>query len=114
MKRNKWIVLMLGFGLATLLITNIAYSACNDTMCIGKITRVYISGGTLYIATDGDETALKCTAPANKYVTIPTSDPMLDEKYATLLTAMSLGNTVGLRIIDNDPNCAVSYLYMDN
>ena len=113
-KITKFLTLLLGICLMTIALADIAYSACSTTTCYGKITRVYISGGTLYIATDGNEKSLNCTSPAGVYVTIPTSDPMLDEKYATLLTAMSLGNKVGLRIIPGDPHCAVSYVYMDN
>ena len=113
-KFTKCLTLLLGMCLMAIALTDNAYSACSTTACVGKITRVYISGNTLYIATDGDETALNCDSPAGVYVTIPTSDPMLDEKYATLLTAMSLGNTVGLRIIENDPNCALLYVYMNN
>ncbi len=93
---------------------SVAFATCSSTTCYGKVTRVYVSGGTLYIATDGDETQLNCTSPSGVYVTIPTSDSMFDAKYATLLTAMSLGKKVGLRIVDNDANCKVSYIYMDN
>ncbi len=91
----------------------IAGAACTSTTCTGKVERAYFSGNTLYVATDGDESALNCTSPAGKYVTIPASDPDFDRKYAMILTAMASNFDIGLRVIDNDPACALQYVFMD-
>jgi len=117
MEKIKSMSLLVSLTVAFCLVAgSAAFADCSskNNTCYGKVTRVYVSGGTLYIGTDGDEAQLNCTSPAGVYVTIPTSDSMFDAKYATLLTAMSLGKKVGLRIVDNDANCKVSYIYMDN
>mgnify|MGYP001814293302 FL=1 len=89
-------------------------AACNSIACKGYIERLFFSNNNLYIATDGDETALDCTAPADVYVTIDTNDSMLNQKYALLLVALSQKKPVTIRIVNGDPKCAVSYVYMDN
>ena len=101
--------------LGSLFLSTSAFAACSTIICEGTIERLYTdSAGVLYIATDGDESQLNCTSPLNVYVTMDPSDPNFDRKYAMMLTSMSMGYPVGLRIIDNDPNCAVSYIYTDN
>jgi hypothetical protein len=72
------------------------------------------SDGNLRIATDGDETLLNCTAVNDVYVTLQTDDPNFNRKYALLLTAYTLGQDVGIRMVEGSPNCAVSYFYVDN
>ncbi len=92
-----------------------ASAACSSTVCTGKIERLYTNAqGTLYIATDGNEQALNCTAPAGKYISMPATDENFDRKYALLLTALSLDKPVGLRIVTGSSDCALSYIFMDN
>ena len=91
----------------------VSFADCSSVGCTGKIERLYIDGTTLYIASDGDESLLNCTSPANVYVTLPTSDPDFDRKYAMLLTAFSLKATVGLRINDGSAACSLNYVYVD-
>jgi len=90
------------------------YAACTTDRCYGKISRLYISGGTLYISTDGDESSLNCTAPSGIYITINTQDSNFKNYYAMMLTAMSLDNNIGLRINAGSSNCSLVYTYMDN
>ena len=89
------------------------YAACTSDRCIGKITRLYVSGSTLYISTDGDEALLNCTSPSNVYITISQNDPKFKNLYAMMLTSMSLDNTIGLRIVEGSNPCSLSYTYMD-
>lgn len=89
-------------------------AACNAKMCIGKVVRLFLNNSKLYIATDGDERALNCTAIANSFVSIPQSDPLFDQKYALLLTAVSLNKKVGIRIVESSAGCTVNYVYMDS
>lgn len=91
-----------------------AFAGCSSTRCVGAIERLYInSAGNLFIASDGDETSLDCTAQNGVYMTLPASDPNFDRKYALLLTAYSLGQDVGIRIVNGSSNCAVSYFWID-
>jgi len=100
--------LLLSFSAASM-------AACSSLICIGKVSRLYFSGDYLYIGTDGDEKALNCTSPAGgTLVSIPVTDQFLDQKYALLLTAVSLDKTVGIRINENTATCTVNYVYMNN
>ena len=113
MKRQKGIYFICMFVFLVLLSTNV-YAACSSDRCEGKIDRLYMSGGTLFISTDGDETLLDCTAPADVYITISSSNPEFKNLYAMMLTSMSLDNTVGLRINNGSDKCSLMYTYMDN
>lgn len=90
------------------------YADCTTTRCYGKIERLYMSNGTLFISTDGDELNLDCTAPGDVYLSISTQDPNFKNLYAMMLTSMSLNNDIGLRIVTGSDNCALQYTYMDN
>lgn len=103
-------VMVVGFSLIT---NSLVFAACSDVSCVGKIQRLYIDAGTLYIATDGDEKLLNCTPPAGVYVTMPVADESFKTKYAMVLTALSLDLPVGLRIVNGSATCSVAYVYMD-
>ena len=91
-----------------------AFADCSNTQCVGLIERLYTdSNGTLFIASDGDERALGCTSPADVYMTLDPADPNFNRKYAMLLTAFSLNQEVGIRIVTGSPACAISYFYID-
>ena len=65
-----------------------ASATCGTTACAGKIDTVYYtSNGTIYIGTNGDETSLNCTAVADVYVTLPSTNANQKAIYATVLTA---------------------------
>ena len=113
MKRQKLIYGVCMVVFLVLLSTSV-YAACTADRCVGKIDRLYVNGGTLFISTDGDENNLDCTAPGGVYITIPSSDPDFKNLYAMMLTSMSLDNTIGLRIENGSDRCALIYTYMDN
>ena len=111
MKKVIYVMSMLVF--LVVLSTNV-YAACTADRCVGKIDRLYVNGGTLFISTDGDETFLDCNAPGGVYITIPSTDPDFKNLYAMMLTSMSLNNTIGLRIENGSDKCKLIYTYMDN
>lgn len=93
-----------------------AYAACDGSAtCTGNLDRVYFSGaGDLFLRmADVDIPAgTTCTRDAN-YAVVPAAHPQLKTFYAMALTGFSLDNPVSIRVISNDPNCEVSYMYMD-
>jgi len=111
--KRLFIVTVLGIGLL-LTFSASSMAACSTVLCEGKVSRLYFSGDFLYIGTDGDEKALNCTSPGGTLVSIPASDQFIDEKYALLLTAVSLDKKVGIRINENSATCTVNYVYMNN
>ena len=115
MQKFKQIVIIIVMALGVSFVADSAvFGACRNTICVGEIQRLYMTSATsLYIATDGDESVLNCSSPANRYLTMSTDEPNFNRKYAMLLTAMSTKMRVGLRIIENSRNCSVSYIYMD-
>ena len=113
MKRQKLIYGVCMVVFLVLLSTSV-YADCTANRCVGKIDRLYVTDGTLYISTDGDETNLDCTPVGGVYITIPSSDPDFKNLYAMMLTAVSLNNTIGLRIENGSDRCTLIYTYMDN
>lgn len=110
-KRMLVILISLGFVFS---FSKSSMAVCNDKICKGKVVRLFLSDSKLYIGTDGDESSLNCVVPAGTYVSIPTNDPLFDQKYALLLTAVSLNKDVTIRIKDFSTGCIVNYIYMDN
>lgn len=112
---RKLIIIAMVFGL-TMVANSTVFAGCGGNVCSGLIDRLYTdSAGTLFIATDGDESKLtNCTSPLGVYVTMSASDSNFDRKYAMMLTAFSLGKSIGLRTVDSSPSCAVSYVFVDN
>ena len=113
MKKQLFIFLMSLLACLAVFSSNV-YAACSSTSCYGQIERLYISGGTLYISTDGDESFLDCTSPASVYVTLTTDNPNFKNLYAMMLTSMSLNNNIGFKIETGSSNCKLLYTYMDN
>lgn len=92
----------------------VAFASCSTARCTGLIERLFFtSAGALYIATDGDERNLNCSAPGDVYITMTAESPVFNEQYAMLLTAMTLEQEVGLRIVEGSSNCALSYITID-
>ena len=92
-----------------------AYAHCAAFACTNvKIERVYLNAsGPIHIATDGDETALNCTAVSDVYVTLNPSAPNADAIYSTLLAAHIAGKRVTIRIEGSSPDCEIRYIYVD-
>lgn len=93
---------------------SLAFADCSTIRCTGLIERLYFTAdGRLLIATDGDELALNCTAPGDVYITMTSESPVFNAQYAMLLTAQSLGQEIGLRIVEGSDNCELSYITID-
>ncbi|MFT5697854.1 MAG: hypothetical protein ACI8ZB_000708 [Desulforhopalus sp.] len=113
MKLGRFLTTATLFCFVTIFYTT-ALADCNTTQCYGLIERLYVNeAGTLYIATDGDETALNCTSPADVYIVMLPNDTSFNRKYAMLLTAMTMEKKVGLRINEGSVNCSLNYAYVD-
>ena len=113
MKKKQFIFSMALLACLAVFSSNV-YAACSSNFCYGQIERLYISGGTLYLSTDGDESLLDCDSPASVYVTMTTDNPNFKNYYAMMLTSMSLRSKVGLRIENGSSRCSVVYTYMDS
>src|SRR5210317_1960212 len=74
MKKQQVICIMSMVVFLVLFSTSV-YAACTTTKCTGEIDRLYITGGKLYISTDGDERNLNCNAVSDVYLTLSTSNP---------------------------------------
>lgn len=104
-------IVFLFFGI---LQSTLAFAACTQIACRGQIERILMdSRGIAYIATDGDEQALNCTSPGGTYITMTKESSVFNQQYALLLTAQSLGQEVGLRIVEGSSNCTLSYILLD-
>jgi len=92
-----------------------AYANCAGVACTRvQIERLYLNAdGPIHVATDGDETALSCTAVSNVYTTLNPSDPNAAAIYSTLLAAQIAGKPVTIRIEGASPNCEIRYVYVD-
>lgn len=110
----KKLILCLSFLTCLMLFTSNVFAECTSTQCYGKIDRLYVNGGTLFISTDGDESNLDCTAPGGVYITISEDNPSFKNLYAMMLTSMSLNNNIGLRVRTGTSDCSLIYTYMDN
>jgi hypothetical protein len=113
MKKQQVICIMSMVVFLALFSTSV-YAVCTTTKCTGKIDRLYITGGKLYISTDGDERNLDCNAVSDVYLTLSTSNPDFKNYYAMMLTTMSMGNQIGLRIENGSQGCELLYAHMDN
>jgi len=113
MKKQQVICIMSMVVFLVLFSTSV-YAACTTTKCTGQIDRLYITGGKLYISTDGDERNLNCNAVSDVYLTLSTSNPDFKNYYAMMLTTMSMGNQIGLRIETGSEGCELLYAHMDN
>ena len=88
-----------------------SYAGCTAKKCVGKVDRLYMTAnGTLYIGTDGDESALNCTSPGNSYMSLAEGDVGKNAMYSLLLTAQTTGKTVSIRIQEDSSDCRVLYV----
>jgi hypothetical protein len=112
--KTKTALLFIALTLCLVFFSASANADCTTDRCYGQIERVYLSSSRLYIATDGDERNLACTATADVYITILDTDPNFNRYYAMMLTAMSTKTPVGLRIVTGSDGCTIAYTYMNN
>ena len=64
------------------------------------------------IELNGDTSPLNCTRVADVYVTLTYQHGNKEEIFATLLAAQSASKPIArVRIIENSPECEISYVY---
>ena len=100
-------------ALAIATISSSAYAGCASTTCVGKVTTLYMTaGGTLYVGTDGDESALRCggAETAGKYMSLKEGDAGKNAMYSLLLTAKTTNKPVTIRIQTDTSDCRVLYV----
>lgn len=105
MKKMLSSILVLG----TLSISSYAGS-CNATGC-NDVTIESISvrtSGSILIATDGDESVLNCTSPANRYITL-LDGAGKNAIYSMLLTKMTTKAKATLRITPGSSVCSLAF-----
>ena len=66
--------------------------------------------GSIFIQTDGAESALDCTSPGNVYMVLDASNPGQKAMYSLLLTKQTTNKPVSIRIVNGSGNCKVSYV----
>ena len=103
-------ILMSVLALSTLAV--VANAGCSGALCSNvKVTKLYMTaGGTLYVGTDGTESALNCTSPAGKYVSLAEGDVGKNAMYSLLLTSMTTNKKVSIRVVSGSPTCKVQYI----
>lgn len=109
---KKVLISVLAIGM----ISSNLYGACTAKSCANvKITKVNATfGGTIYIATDGSESALNCTSPGNAYVSVGATDAGKNALYSMMLTAQTTGKKVNIRIQEGSAGCRILYATMAN
>jgi len=102
-------ILMAALALGSM--SSIAYAgSCIAESCTGKITALYMtSTGTLYVGTDGDETALTCGGVAGVYMSLKEGDVGKNAMYSLLLTAKTTGKEVTIKV-DTASDCRVLFI----
>ena len=111
MKENEMKKILMSV-LALSVSTVVANAGCSGTSCSNvKIEKLYMTaGGTLYVGTDGTESALNCASPAGKYVSLAEGDVGKNAMYSLLLTAMTTNKKVSIKVVPNSETCKVQYL----
>ncbi|MEM7765648.1 MAG: hypothetical protein AAF290_16400 [Pseudomonadota bacterium] len=62
--------------------------------------------------TAADKAALNCTLVSGHYMTLKTSHDNYDTLYATILTAITAGHELQVRISEGSSDCEVLYVRM--
>lgn len=116
----KKLIAVLAFGVFPMLFSLAAYASCNATGCSGVgdqvIRSVYVTGladGRVFLqAPESSRGNLNCTLVEGHYMTLRASHPLFKEAYAAILTGLSAGNRLHVRINAGSPICEVSYVRM--
>jgi hypothetical protein len=104
-------------ALALSALSSSAYAGCSASGCNGLITKLYMTaGGTLYVATNGNEKALNCAGGAGnggvsgKYMSLKEGDIGKNAMYSLLLTSQTTKKPVSIVIQQNTTDCRVLYV----
>lgn len=106
-------VILFLFGLCFLFVNN-ASAGCAVERCVGKITTIYPHSipNTVYIGTDGDETALFCIPNSNQYIKLSPGQTLFKEMYDLLIMGMMYNRTMQVRVNTDGTSCRVVYVLM--
>lgn len=106
-KMKKILISILSLGA---LVSNSYAGSCNATGCNNvKIESISVRlSGAMLIATDGDESVLNCTSPANRYITL-LDGPGKNAIYSMLLTRQTTNKVVTLRITPGSSVCSLAF-----
>jgi len=94
------------------------FSACNARSCHGVKGEVVKSiyptqGGKVYLeAPPSHRGNLNCTLAEGTFMVLEPDHPLFKEIYSTVLTALSTGNTLQVRVVEGTSNCRVAYVRM--
>ncbi|QUJ67372.1 hypothetical protein KDD30_15245 [Photobacterium sp. GJ3] len=93
------------------------WAACNNIACygVGKevLTRTYLaSSGNIYIGAPEGKENLKCDLFEGQYMTLKMNHLLYREIYSTILTGIAAQKSLQIRIVENSPECEVSYVTM--
>ena len=89
-----------------------AMSSCANNHCNGVlVTALEVNAsGVTYVGTDGDETALNCTAVSGVYLSLHYTDAQADQVYALLLSSRVQRAPVIIRIVTSSSDCQIHYV----
>ncbi|MDO6580639.1 hypothetical protein Q4491_04705 [Photobacterium sp. 2_MG-2023] len=104
--------------LTFLLFTSASWAGCNNIACygVGKdvLTRTYLSStGNIYIGAPVGKENLKCDLFEGQYMTLKMNHLLYREIYSTILTGIAAQKQLQIRIVENSPECEVSYVTMN-
>lgn len=96
-----------------------SFSACSSGSCYGVQDAVLKSiyptqSGKVYLEAPAEKSNLNCTLAEGYYMVLEPSHPLFKEIYSTILTAMSTGKKLQVRIAEGSSNCRVAYVRMWN
>lgn len=105
------------FVILTLFFASSTWAACNNIACygVGKdvLTRTYLaSSGNIYIGAPVGKENLKCDLYSGEYMTLKMNHLLYREIYSTILTGIAAQKRLQIRIVENSPECEVSYVTM--
>lgn len=96
-----------------------SFGYCNAGSCYGIQDEVVRSiyptqGGLVYLEAPAEKENLNCTLAEGFYMSLAPSHPRFNEIYSTILTAMTAGKKLQIRISEGSGNCKVAYVRMWN
>lgn len=95
-------------------------AGCDSRFCSGiqdeVIKSIYPtqSGKVYFEAPPAYKANLNCTLVEGYYMVLDPSHPLFKEIYSTVLTAMTAGKQLQVRIVENSSDCRVAYVRMWN
>ncbi len=103
--------------LATLFFSTTASATCGANYCQGvgaaAVTFVYShDNGNVYLGAPSDKANLNCTLQGGAHMVLQPDNGRFKEIYASILTALALGKTLKVRVIEGTSNCRVVYVIM--